>query len=246
MLIVPVVAVMFLTLSAEAARWKSGGPKTWNDGVQKSEALLQEGRYAEALEITGAVVKDMGNTLLAGEKSDRALGTALALHALAEAGTGELRAAVWHWFLAESFKPDLAQTSLERYGEAGEVLEAERRRTLDLIETGTVQPTSGDGAEVGGLGDRCGDLEYPVRTAGPHPQYSRELREAGIEGLVILRTWVDAEGGVHRPVVLKAAAPSMAYLAAEAVRQWRFEPARCNGEAVPFEYNLTVNMILDR
>lgn len=233
-----VVLLAFLLALPAAAR----GPKSWGKGVQEAEALLIEGEYAAALKITHRILEDMAPTLLAGTSSDRALATVLAIHAVAESGTGDPRAAEWHWFLAVSLQPDLSRTSLAKYGPAGERLDKARLGEEQKAEPKVLlEPGEGGEPLAGGPMD-CEEPRPPVKLEAPYPPYPQELREFGIEGKVVIRARLDVDGRLAHPSLVETPAPGLGYLVAETVRQWRFDPAHCDGRPVPTLYNVTVNM----
>jgi TonB family protein len=62
------------------------------------------------------------------------------------------------------------------------------------------------------------------------PEYPEEARSAGREGVVILKVVVSERGEVTRVDVLKGEQPFVR-AAVDAVREWRYEPARIDGEA---------------
>ena len=64
------------------------------------------------------------------------------------------------------------------------------------------------------------------------PEYPEHLKRAGVDGLVILQVWVDAEGRVTRAEVLRGH-PSLAEHAVKAVLQWRYKPTFMRCERVP-------------
>jgi protein TonB len=81
---------------------------------------------------------------------------------------------------------------------------------------------------------------YQVR-----PSYPGRARRLGIEGTTTLRIFVAADGRVADVVVEESAGhPDLDHAAADAVRRWRFEPARRGTEAVgmwvllPVEFRL--------
>ncbi len=90
-----------------------------------------------------------------------------------------------------------------------------------------------------------------TRTAAPRggyqvtPSYPTSARRAGIQGTTLLSVFVDADGRVADVVVTQSAGhPDLDAAAADAVRRWRFEPARRGAEAVaiwvllPIEFRL--------
>jgi protein TonB len=67
------------------------------------------------------------------------------------------------------------------------------------------------------------------------PPYPRHLGVRGIEGQVRLRVTVAADGTAQDVEVDGPAHPEFAELAVDAVRQWRFLPAKCGDVPVPVE-----------
>lgn len=95
--------------------------------------------------------------------------------------------------------------------------------------------SSGSGAP-GGTG--TGAINLPAGGIAPKPSRSnripeipRAARSDGIEGLVVLRIVVNKEGRVSQVSVLEGH-PMLAAAAVEAVKTWKYEPARVNGKAV--------------
>jgi protein TonB len=90
-----------------------------------------------------------------------------------------------------------------------------------------------------------------TRTAVPRgsyqvrPSYPSNARRLGIQGTTVLSVFVAADGRVGDVVVKQSAGhPDLDNAAAEAVKRWRFEPARRGNEAVsmwvlqPIEFRL--------
>jgi periplasmic protein TonB len=81
---------------------------------------------------------------------------------------------------------------------------------------------------------------YQVR-----PSYPHNARRLGIQGTTLLSVFVAADGRVGDVVVKQSAGhPDLDQAAAEAVRRWRFEPARRGSEAVPMWVLLPVEFRL--
>ena len=64
------------------------------------------------------------------------------------------------------------------------------------------------------------------------PIFPFELRRAGIGGEATVEFVIDADGAVRNATVLKSTHPAIGESAAEAVSQWKFEPAQKDGRAV--------------
>jgi TonB family protein len=75
------------------------------------------------------------------------------------------------------------------------------------------------------------------------PEYPEEARQQHIQGPVVMNAVVGIDGSVRE---LKAISgdPQLAKAAADAVRQWRFQPHRLKDKPVEFEARITVNFIL--
>lgn len=58
------------------------------------------------------------------------------------------------------------------------------------------------------------------------PEYPRQARLQGVEGLVLLEAILDLEGRIEGDVKIVQSIPSLDIAAMQAVRRWRFRPAR--------------------
>jgi periplasmic protein TonB len=90
-----------------------------------------------------------------------------------------------------------------------------------------------------------------TQTAAPRggyqvkPSYPRTARRAGIQGTTLLGVFIGADGHVGDVVVKQSAGhPDLDAAAADAVRRWRFEPARRGSEPVPMWVLLPVEFRL--
>jgi TonB family protein len=90
-----------------------------------------------------------------------------------------------------------------------------------------------------------GDISKPVRVSGPMPAYPEQARKDLISGVVILETVIDSDGRVAHVDVIRGVGGGLTEAAVDAVRQWRFEPARLDGEPVAVRFVLTVRFNLD-
>jgi TonB family protein len=86
-----------------------------------------------------------------------------------------------------------------------------------------------------------GNIRVPRKLFDVHPVYPASMREAGREGVVPIEAVIGRDGAVHSVRVLSANIhPDFAVAAADAVRQWRFQPTLLNG--VPVEVTMTVTV----
>ncbi|HJS44052.1 MAG TPA: energy transducer TonB [Gemmatimonadales bacterium] len=90
------------------------------------------------------------------------------------------------------------------------------------------------GGEPTGWGATFG-TSAPEILSGPLPVYPNPLRQAGIEGQVVLEARVDSTGRVQRSSisVVSASHPGFVEPARQALVVTLFRPARVNGRAVP-------------
>ena len=77
------------------------------------------------------------------------------------------------------------------------------------------------------------------------PQYPAIARTIHLAGTVYLRAIISTDGTV-RQLQLISGNPILANPALQAVRQWRYQPTRLNGEPVEVETFITVNFVLDQ
>ena len=75
------------------------------------------------------------------------------------------------------------------------------------------------------------------------PAYPPMARAAHLQGTVVLLMTIDALG-VPTEVQVLTGPPAFREEAIHAARQWRFQPARVNGQAVPASFRLTLNFRL--
>jgi len=73
------------------------------------------------------------------------------------------------------------------------------------------------------------------------PRYPMEAKVKGIYGVVIIEATISEKGDVTEARILKDLPEGLGQAAADAVRQWKFEPAMQEGKPVPVVFNLTVN-----
>ena len=88
------------------------------------------------------------------------------------------------------------------------------------------------------------DLENLKLIKKVEPVYPDEARKAGIEGLVVLEGTIDTEGNVSKVKVLKGEHDSLNKAAAEALKQWKYEPATLKGKPMPVNITVTMNFKL--
>jgi protein TonB len=86
-------------------------------------------------------------------------------------------------------------------------------------------------------------IQAPRKTVDVAPRYPALARETRVEGTVILDVIIDERGAVTSTRVLKSVA-LLDQAAIDAVQQWKFTPARLNGETIPIVMTVTVTFRL--
>ena len=100
----------------------------------------------------------------------------------------------------------------------------------------------------GGIGDGPyrvgGGVSAPRALYAPDPEYSEEARKAKYQGTVVLWVVVGPDGKPRDIRVQRSLGLGLDEKAVEAVRQWKFEPAKMNGNPVAVQINVEVNFRL--
>jgi periplasmic protein TonB len=103
----------------------------------------------------------------------------------------------------------------------------------------------GEGGGIGGGLYRVGGgVSAPRPVYAPDPEYSEEARKAKYQGTVVLWLIVGPDGRPHDIHVARSLGLGLDEKALEAVRTWRFDPARKDGQAVSVQINVEVSFRL--
>lgn len=156
-------------------------------------------------------------------------------------GTYELEAKL------PGFRPLKQQLTLEGAGDwnraitlqVGDVRETIRVRESRLTGATPATPSGPAPTRVGG------NLRPPLKLVDVKPVYPPAMRAAGREGIVPLEAIISRDGSVTSVRVLTAEVhPDFAIAAADAVRQWRFDPTLLNGVPVEVVMNVSIEFSL--
>ena len=108
-------------------------------------------------------------------------------------------------------------------------------------------PGVGPGAG-GGIGDGLyrvgGGVSAPRTLYAPDPEYSEEARRAKFQGSVLLALIVGPDGNPRELHIMRSLGLGLDEKALDAVRTWRFEPARKDGVPVAVRISVEVNFRL--
>jgi TonB family protein len=88
--------------------------------------------------------------------------------------------------------------------------------------------------------------QLPVLLAGPVPAYPELLRQAGVQGRVVLEAVVDTTGHIEPGswVVVGSAHPGLVAPAQQALAATLFRPARVAGVAVRVRVRIAIDFVL--
>jgi TonB family protein len=104
------------------------------------------------------------------------------------------------------------------------------------------QDANSDSVSAGNLTD---GLQYPEMLANTRPDYTKEAREARIEGLIVLKVVIRKDGLVDNVEVVQGLGYGLDEAAIEAVMtEWRFKPATLNGEPIDHPSTIEFNFAL--
>ena len=96
----------------------------------------------------------------------------------------------------------------------------------------------------GGVYKVGGGVTAPRVIYAPDPEFSEEARKAKYQGTVVLWLVVGQDGRTHNIRVQQTLGMGLDEKATEAIRRWRFEPARKDGVPVAVQINVEVNFRL--
>jgi protein TonB len=92
---------------------------------------------------------------------------------------------------------------------------------------------------------RATALNMPRKIHDVAPDYPALALSARVEGVVIIEAVIAVDGSIRDARVLRSH-PLLDRAAVDAVRQWRYEPTRLNGQPVPVIVTVTVQFRLQR
>lgn len=140
------------------------------------------------------------------------------------------------------FSPDATQNNADK---------APRSASAETPPAGTVQqavvPTAPEEDEPGGPKNAGqGAMMAAGLVRGPKPPYPLEARREGVEGKVMLRVTVNAEGRVTSVTVVASSGHDILDRAArDGVAKWRFSPAHRAAGAIASVYDVPIEFKLN-
>lgn len=98
--------------------------------------------------------------------------------------------------------------------------------------------------EAGEIKTVGGGVTQPKLIHPVEPHYPDNVRKEKTTGQVVIQAIIEKDGAVARATVVRPVHPDLDAAALEAVRQWRYEPAKQNGKPLAVYMTITVDFRL--
>lgn len=202
----------------------------WIERLQAVDQMLMKGDYEKAYRQSNALLATMTARIVDPNRGASVLALASAFRAVAEAGRGNETDAAWDLAVARLFVSGLDNVDLEKYGDIGQQLATHLERAKP----------SRDDPQLAHWDD---ENVRPAKSLHSVPaEFPAGLADACVQGVFIANIIVGRDGVPQQPVVLLSPGGAvMSYAALQAIRQWRFKPARQDGEPVDLVMNVSIN-----
>ena len=123
---------------------------------------------------------------------------------------------------------------------------------IGIGSNGGVGPGDGPGWGPGSKGDagngiytpNIGGVSQPIAIFTPEAEFSDEARRQKYQGVCLISVIIDAQGNPQNPRVVQRLGMGLDEKALEAVRKYRFKPARKDGKAVAVRISVMVDFRL--
>lgn len=83
-------------------------------------------------------------------------------------------------------------------------------------------------------------LEPPVPVRTVSPVFPSDMRRDGISGIVMVSILIDEKGNVQEPKVEKTSNDAFSAPALDALKKWKFKPAKKAGEPVALRVSIPI------
>ncbi|HVU33324.1 MAG TPA: energy transducer TonB [Opitutaceae bacterium] len=88
-------------------------------------------------------------------------------------------------------------------------------------------------------------LEPPVPVRTVAPDYPEDLKREGVAGLVVVQCTIDAQGNVDQPQVQKSSNKEFEQPAIDAIKRWKFKPAKLDGNPVARKVSIPIKFVTE-
>ena len=145
--------------------------------------------------------------------------------------------------LRDSARDAVRQWTYKPYLLNGEPVEVETSITVNytLADSVVVGQSPAAGKAVDGVRQVGGNVTAPIPIYQPEPEFSAEAKKSKFMGVVTVSIIVDKKGRPQNVHVTKGVGHGLDEKAVEAVKKYRFIPAKENGKPVAVGMNVEVN-----
>jgi hypothetical protein len=229
-LLAAVVLLVWMPSGTEASTVE----QRWLRHIEDTHQALVKGKHGKAMRSIRQLEELMLEAVGVDPAASEAVARICALRAIAEMGLGDEETARWYWYMAHSMDPEVTQSDFSAYGEPATLLQR-----VPLWDEAAEEPD--EPLDLQGV-----DIEAPWREDSPPPDYPLGMRRLRVEDSITVQLIIGKDGKPCCPNLAdEIKAPTLAYAAMVALRQWRFRPATLAGEPAQVFYNLTVNFKLE-
>lgn len=202
---------LLLIAAVLALTTSSAFAQNWRDLLKDVDNDLRTEHYAHARKWSIKVIDSLSDHLGTGNAASYTMGLTIAYRALADKGLGKDADADWYWHVATSIYPDITKHDWSAYGKVGEW-----------------------------AANHTDDFEVSEATVVPMKQLKPKCPLSAVQGgyyqAVKVGAIVDTNGVAKCPsLVQPTQAPTLAYAAFEALKNWQFQTA------APAKYVVTVD-----
>ncbi|PTX94362.1 energy transducer TonB [Opitutus sp. ER46] len=88
-------------------------------------------------------------------------------------------------------------------------------------------------------------VEPPVPVRTVQPTYPNDLRREGVMGVVVIKCVIDQQGNVTEPEVEKSSNAGFDRAALDAVKRWKFKPAKQDGNPIAQKVSIPIKFVSD-
>lgn len=226
------LAPALLAAPAAPPRDDPAALQNWIDRISSADEQVRAGDYRGAKRHIDRLLDETSQRIHSGGGVGELLGMAAAVRALAEAGLGNERDALWDWQIARVMAPRFESLDLAAYGQAGRFLQ----------EAATGLPDEAKRNEWDAVEDRGRqDVTAPVKLRGPKPSYPAARLVNCLEDVLVAQTVIGEDGATHFPTILSSPSEVASFAVLDVLREWRFKPAQVKGEPVAVVFRLTAH-----
>jgi len=132
-----------------------------------------------------------------------------------------------------------AKVSIKREGQAVLTGTIDIPSTDGRVDPALLTPSSGARKRI-----TCLNPDFPTLKTKVLPHYPEQARSLYRAGTAIGYILIAADGSVQNPTIIQTAGESLDAVSLEAVRQWKYEPAKCGDVPVEAEAEIGINFSL--